>query len=214
MVAAVAAGASGSVLLFEPAAPVFTLGRRAREGADRAALAATVALCAARGIDILEVDRGGLGTLHLPGQLVVFVAVPCGRAQIAALVDELLATAQRTAAALGVPSVVGAEDRIGLWHPTGKLASIGLRHAIGVARHGLALGVDLPAAASDGLLLCGLPDAHLTSVAACLGARSPLSVAALAARFAAEAGLVVMLPHGGPFPPALAPARPSPRPKR
>ena len=94
------------LLAFEPAAAVYTLGKRAQTPAGRAALASTLATCAARGLAVRDVDRGGLGTLHGPGQLVVFVAWPCERTGLRALVAQLLEATADLCRDLGVPASI------------------------------------------------------------------------------------------------------------
>ncbi len=159
-----AAGGPGELGAFEPAGPLFTLGRRAQSPEGRRQLEATLAACDLRGLPVLEVDRGGLGTLHLPGQLVVFVAIACPRVRVRPLVDELLQAARLLALDHGVAARVDADDDVGLWAPHGKLASLGLRWQRGVAGHGLAINVAIDPAEGDGLTLCGQPTTRLASL--------------------------------------------------
>lgn len=182
--AEVLAGGPGVLLAFEPDAPVFTLGRRARTPAGRAILASTLHRCAAQGIAVREVDRGGLGTLHLPGQLVVFVAIPCHRAGLRQLVADLLQAAAQVCAGLGVPAEVDLGERVGLWSPAGKIASIGLYEAHGVVRHGLALNVAIDADLGRGLALCGSAATTFTSLARLVPERPPPPLADVARQFA------------------------------
>ena len=194
--AAVRAGARGRILAFEPAAPVFTLGRRAATEQGRAALAPTLAACTARGVACLAVDRGGLGTLHLPGQAVLFLALPCQREQLRDLVRELLQAAAAVAAVWGVAARVDDAVDVGLWSDAGKLASIGLAHSAGVVSHGLALNVAIDAGQGAGLTLCGRGDACLASLAAlatCANAATP-HAAVLA--FAKALALPTTAPRG------------------
>ena len=168
------AGQTGQALLFEPSEPLFTLGRRAATSAGRASLAPTLALCAQRQIEVLPADRGGLGTLHLPGQLVCFIARPCRRSDLPAVVRALLEGAADLARARGHDVRVDLSDNAGLWLETGKLASIGLRLDRGIVCHGMALNVAIDSDLTRGLTLCGhdkggyanlLPRGHATSEA-------------------------------------------------
>ncbi len=151
---ACATGAPPCVRLFTPAAAVLTLGRRVHDVAS-AGLADTVARCEAAEIAVLEVDRGGQATLHLPGQLVALIAVPCTRLQLTELVDTLLDGAAAVARSHGLQPERGAGLDTGLWLDGQKLASVGLRHQGGVARHGLALNCAIDPALSATLVLCG-----------------------------------------------------------
>lgn len=180
----------GRLVLFEPAAPVFTLGRRAATATGRLQAAGTLRLCAARGIEVVPVDRGGLGTLHLPGQVVVLLAVPCDRTGLRDLVCRLLQAARRTALAWGVDATCDTADNVGLWvasgtGPAGKLASIGLHEAGGLTGHGLALNAAVDVDLTAGLSLCGSVSTRYAS----LGPAATIQVPAVAARLARELGL-------------------------
>jgi len=175
-------GQPGELLAFEPQAPVYTLGLRARTPAGRLTLAATVRTCATRGIEVREVQRGGLGTLHAPGQVVLFVALPCSRHELRALVALLLGTAAEVAAELGVITRVDLTEAVGLWTPAGKLASLGLYEANGVVRHGLALNVFVPRELAADLVLCGSAATRLASLADLAPQGRSLTVAEIAHR--------------------------------
>jgi lipoyl(octanoyl) transferase len=71
LVAERAAGTSGDRLLLLEHPPVLTLGR----GADPSHVRATPAHLAARGIEVVRVERGGEVTYHGPGQLVAYPIV-------------------------------------------------------------------------------------------------------------------------------------------
>lgn len=161
---AVHSGAAPRILAFEPAAPVLTLGRRAQTAVGRAELAPTVALATARGWPVLNVDRGGLATLHLPGQLVLLLAVPVAAVQIRQMVRDLLQAASATAAACGSRAELRADSDAGLWLGDAKLASIGLAHRDGVATHGLALNAAIDTAWAGPFTLCGHANAQLASL--------------------------------------------------
>lgn len=163
-VSAVRAGGSPRILAFEPDVPVFTLGRRAATPQGRSVLTPTLDNCAARGVAVLPVDRGGLGTLHLPGQVVLFVALPCLREQLRGLVRELIGAAASVARGFGVAVSIDDTDRVGLWCAGGKLASIGLAHSGGVVAHGLALNVAIDIRQGHGMVLCGSGDTGLASL--------------------------------------------------
>lgn len=192
MAARVRADGQGAVLAFEPARPIYTLGRRASTGHDGAALEASLTLCRERGIGVVPVDRGGLGTLHLPGQLVLFVALACKREKTASVVASLLRAAAAIAqqhgqecrvavgADAGVYTVVDGRER-------GKLASVGLRHSEGVLRHGMSVNVAVDLALAHGVSLCGRDDRGLADLSA--GPGGPPSVEEVARAVATLLGL-------------------------
>lgn len=169
----VQAGAPGELLAFEPDGPVYTLGLRARTPAGRRDLATTLQICQAQGIPVRQVDRGGLGTLHLPGQLVLFLALPCDRAGLRPLVARLLHAAAHVARRLGVPARVDLCDDVGVWTDAGKLASLGLYESGGVVRHGLSLQVAIDRGPAQGLVLCGRASTRLASLDALLHEVAP-----------------------------------------
>ena len=199
--AACRAGDRGRVLMFEPAAPVFTLGRRAATAAGQLQLAPTLATCAQRGIAVVHADRGGLGTLHLPGQLVCFVARPCRRSQLAPIVRALLQGAADLARHGHQEARLDVSDDAGLWCAEGKIAAIGLRLDRGVVCHGMAVNVAVDGALAAGLTLCGHADGRLANLRFAPGAamsgqasahRPSTGVASVAAELADHLGLVAL----------------------
>ncbi len=161
---AVQAGAAPRVLAFEPDQPTLTLGRRAHGASARAQIGATLELAAARGWPVLDVDRGGLATLHLPGQVVLLLALPVAATQLRQLVRDLLQAAADTAASSGTSAELRADTDAGLWLGPAKLASIGLCHRGGVASHGMALNAAIDTGYGGGLTLCGHSNAQLASL--------------------------------------------------
>jgi lipoate-protein ligase B len=179
---AVAHGAAPRVRVFEPAAPALSLGRRASSRPD-AIVAATIELARSRGMQIVDDDRGGLATVHLPGQLVALVALPMERSQVSSFVATALAEIATLCVAVGVDSVDTIVDGpdAGLWSRGSKLASAGLRHAEGVLRHGFALNVRVAPDAAAGLTLCGRATHQLAQLQGTGASIDPMSIAPLLA---------------------------------
>ncbi len=181
--------------------PVLTLGR----GADERHVRATPADLAARGIELIRVERGGEVTYHGPGQLVAYPIVALTRRGI--LVRPFVRALENamidTCLALGV--VADRRDgHPGCWvDPSGpqprKIGALGLRIERGVSYHGIALNVDVDLADFGLIDPCGLPDVVSTSIAAELGrAGGPPSTASVeAAGRAFAAALVTRLPEAG-----------------
>lgn len=178
-----AARAAGSlvddqVLLLEHG-PVLTLGRNAR--ADH--VLAPEALLRKRGIEVVQVERGGEVTYHGPGQLVAYpivaLATPGSRAVAAgwdrapvgvrSFVDALEAAMADAAAAFGVAAgprpghpgcwVVGSGAR------PRKIGAIGIRVARGVSFHGIALNVTTDLRDFELIDPCGMPGLESSSIA-------------------------------------------------
>ncbi|HEX7951260.1 MAG TPA: lipoyl(octanoyl) transferase LipB [Candidatus Limnocylindrales bacterium] len=157
------------LLLEHPA--VLTLGRNA----DPAHVLATPDELAARGIEVVPVERGGEVTYHGPGQLVAYPIIalsPRGlliRPHVRALEAALVATC----AAHGVVAA-RRDGHPGCWcDPDGpdprKIGALGLRVERGVSYHGIALNVTVNLADFALIDPCGMPGITSTSIAAELG---------------------------------------------
>ncbi len=164
---AVRAGAEDRLLLLEHP-PVITLGRAGR----REHLLEAPAELASRGIEVVEVPRGGDVTYHGRGQLVGYLIANLRRQRSpdvhrfvrdmeAALID-----------AVGAFGVFGrrVEGRTGVFveppegAPMRKLASIGIGVRHWVTHHGFALNVDIDLHEFDVIVPCGLHDVEMTSL--------------------------------------------------
>jgi len=147
--------------------PVYTRGRRSQPGE----LAMGEDWYRRQGIDIVDVDRGGLVTYHGPGQLVGYPIMRV--ADLMAYVrtmEEAIVTALRDE---GVPAPRGrsgdGRDFIGVWTQERKIASIGVHRSREVTTHGFAVNVDNDLQPFEWVVPCGLPDVRMTSVTRELG---------------------------------------------
>ncbi len=153
------------LLLEHPA--VLTLGRQAEEGHVQA----SPGELAARGIELIRVERGGEVTYHGPGQLVAYPILALSRRGLLVrpLVRALEAAMTDTCAAFGVPAG-RREGHPGCWcdgdgaEPR-KIGALGLRVERGVSYHGIALNVDPDLADFDLIDPCGMPGVVSTSIA-------------------------------------------------
>jgi lipoyl(octanoyl) transferase len=177
--AAITAGVAADTLLLLQHPPVITLGRSAQvehvlvsEEERRR-----------RGVDLVQVSRGGDVTYHGPGQLVGYPVRVVGRLvrnHVRAMTDSIVAVLTR----LGIEAWWH-EDRPGVWCAAGKIAAVGVDAKGGVAIHGFALNVS-PRLDDFGMIVpCGL-HAPVTSIAAQLGADATPSVEAVARQLAGE----------------------------
>ncbi len=147
--------------------PVVTTGRRPPAGLPDAAW------LAARGVELVSTERGGLATWHGPGQLVVYAIIDAGargmgpRVLVGALeqglIDWLGARGQAATRREGYPGVWVPSAR----SPAGldKIAAIGLHFRRGVSMHGLALNLRPDLSAYGLIVPCGITDASVTSLA-------------------------------------------------
>jgi lipoyl(octanoyl) transferase len=147
--------------------PVLTLGR----SSDPANVLADAATLAARGIEIVRVERGGEVTYHGPGQLVAYPIVTlAGRGlMVKPFVRTLEAAMIATCATFGVRAE-RREGHPGCWcDPDGaeprKIGALGLRVERGVSYHGIALNVTTDVTDFELIDPCGMPGLVSTSIA-------------------------------------------------
>jgi lipoyl(octanoyl) transferase len=142
--------------------PVYTRGRRA--SADELTLGED--FYRARGIDVVDTNRGGRVTYHASGQLVGYPIMRIAdigahlrtmeAAIVAALADEGIEARSRCAEG---------PDYTGVWVEDRKIASIGVHVSRGVTTHGFAVNVDNDLEPFSWVVACGLPGIAMTSVA-------------------------------------------------
>ncbi|HET6509833.1 MAG TPA: lipoyl(octanoyl) transferase LipB [Baekduia sp.] len=148
--------------------PVYTRGRRS----DPAELPFGDAWYAERGIDVVDVDRGGKVTYHGPGQL---VAYPIARvddvmAFVTQLEDAMVAALREEGIADARGRAADGRDFTGVWVGDDKIGSIGLHISHGVTMHGLAINLDDAALEPfTWIVPCGLGGVAMTSVEALTG---------------------------------------------
>jgi lipoyl(octanoyl) transferase len=159
------------VMLEHP--PVLTLGRNS----GRENLLLSEEALAARGVEVVETNRGGDVTYHGPGQLVGYPIFDLrgpvrgerkwlGPVDFVRQIEEALI---RTMADYGVAAqrVAG---RTGAWtQPNGaveekKIAAIGIHVSAGVTSHGFALNVTTDLRDFDWIVPCGISDRGVTSL--------------------------------------------------
>jgi lipoate-protein ligase B len=164
--------------------PVFTLGARA----DGSNVLATPAALAARGAEVIEVDRGGDVTFHGPGQLVAYPILDLHARGVGGVehVRMLEQTVIDTLSAFDLAAEL-VRGRPGVWVNGAKVAAVGVRVQRGVSRHGLALNVDPDLGWFDAIIPCGIADAEVTSMARLLGAAPAFEDVVIAYRAAFEA---------------------------
>lgn len=151
--------------------PVFTLGRNG----GRENLVATEAFLRRRGIEVVQIERGGNITYHGPGQLVAYPILDLGAAGIGIrdYVGRLEEAMVRAAADWGVEAAGHPENR-GVWVGERKLGSIGVCVSRGICFHGLALNVNTDLTPFAWIHPCGFRNIRMTSLGAELGREVPL----------------------------------------
>ena len=155
------AGEIGDTLLLLEHPAVFTRGRRSEPGE----LPFGADWYAERGVEIVDVDRGGKVTYHGPGQLVGYPIMAIDdvvafvrtmeQAMIAALADEGIEARERSAEG---------RDYTGVWVGERKIGSIGVHVQKGVTTHGFAVNVVNDLTPFEWVVPCGLGGVSMTSV--------------------------------------------------
>jgi lipoate-protein ligase B len=168
------AGAAPDTLILTEHHPVLTVGSHA--GLDN--LLIPEASLAARGIDLVHVERGGDITYHGPGQLIAYPILDLtayGR-DVRRYVYRLEETAIQLLATYGVTGIrkLGTP---GVWAGARKIASVGVHISRWVTLHGIAINLDLDLAPFDLINPCGLAGMEMTSVAKEAGAPAPIEAA-------------------------------------
>jgi lipoate-protein ligase B len=141
--------------------PVYTRGRRS--SADDLPFGED--FYRAKGIDVIDTDRGGQLTYHGPGQLVGYPIMEVHDvhrflrtmedAIVVALAEEGLPARSRHQEGI---------DYTGVWVQDRKIASIGVHVSRGISTHGFAVNVDNDLDPFNWVVACGLPDVTMTSV--------------------------------------------------
>jgi lipoate-protein ligase B len=140
--------------------PVFTLGHRG----TRSGLLVGEDFLAARGIEVVHVERGGDVTYHGPGQVVAY-GIGDLRAngwKVADFVNAIEEIMIRTAARWEIPAARNPQNR-GVWVAGRKLGSVGIAVRREISFHGLALNVDMDLRPFTWINPCGLAGCRMTS---------------------------------------------------
>jgi lipoyl(octanoyl) transferase len=156
------AGEIPDTLLLLEHPPVYTRGRRSAEGE----LPFGADFYRAKGIEVIDTDRGGRITYHGPGQLVGYpiMAVTDVVAHLRTIEDAIVA-------ALGDVGIVAharpqdGPDYTGVWVEDRKIASLGVHVSRGISTHGFAVNVENDLEPFSWVVACGLPDVTMTSIA-------------------------------------------------
>ena len=135
--------------------PVFTLGMAASHEH----------LLAPGDIPVVAIDRGGQGTYHGPGQLVIYPLIDLRRRKLGVrdLVTALEMAVCDTAAGYGIDASPRA-DAPGVYVDGRKLASVGLRIRRGCSYHGLAFNVAMDLEPFARINPCGFAGLEVTQL--------------------------------------------------
>jgi lipoyl(octanoyl) transferase len=149
--------------------PVYTRGRRSAPGelgAHSPHGCVDEGFYRARGIDVVDTDRGGRVTYHGPGQLVGYPIM-----RVADVGSHLRTIEGAIVSALAEEDIEARSrsdegpDYTGVWVGPRKIASIGVHVCRGISTHGFAVNVTNDLDPFSWVVACGLPDVAMTSIA-------------------------------------------------
>ena len=153
--------------------PVITLGRQAKHEN----LLLSKEELTARGVDVVEIERGGDVTYHGPGQLVVYPIRRLERfREVVPLVRSLEGAAIDCCARFGVTGERWS-DHAGVWVGRNCICAIGLAVRRMVSMHGIALNISTSLDYDRLINPCGFTDRGITSLSAETGRRVTVSEA-------------------------------------
>jgi lipoate-protein ligase B len=161
LLAARIAGRLPPTIILQENPPTFTLGR---SGTDNSVLISRGEL-AARGIELIEVNRGGDVTYHGPGQIIASPLLYLGDINLNAnqymnrLEDVLLAVL----AEFGLKAQRH-DDYPGAWLGEAKIGAVGIGVRHGFTFHGVSLNVELDLAPFTLINPCGVAAMPVTSM--------------------------------------------------
>ena len=157
--AAVAEGREPDTWLVVEHDPVITLGRRAH----------TENILDARGVDVVEVERGGDVTYHGPGQVVVYPIRKLPRfREVVPFVSALERAVIAALATFGI-TAAGRKEHRGVYVDDNAICAVGLAVQKMTSLHGLALNADTVLDYDRLITPCGTPEFGITSISNELG---------------------------------------------
>jgi lipoate-protein ligase B len=157
--AAVAEGRETDTWLVVEHDPVITLGRNAK----------TENVLNARGVDVVEIERGGDVTYHGPGQVVVYPIRKLARfREVVPFVSALERAVIAALATFGIKAA-GRKEHRGVYVGDNAICAVGLAVQKMTSLHGLALNADTLLDYDRLITPCGTPEFGITSISNELG---------------------------------------------
>jgi lipoate-protein ligase B len=185
----------GALILVEHP-PVVTLGKNAD---PRFVLMAPEAL-SGLGAEVVQIDRGGEVTAHMPGQLVMYPILRLGQFGLGpkTYVNGLEHAVIDTLGEFGISAAVS-EDYPGVWVGSRKICAVGIRIAERVSMHGIALNISNDFELFQAIVPCGIQGRGVTNMSRELQSKIKMSdvAHALVANFSRILGCSVVAMNRG-----------------
>lgn len=142
--------------------PVVTFGKNA----DFSHLTVSRDSLEQQGVDVIESDRGGQVTAHMPGQLVVYPILNLGKKGLGPK-DYVCKLEQAVIDTLDVYGIKATRDPVnpGVWVGVKKICAIGIRISRRVSLHGIALNVNNSFDLFQKMTPCGIVGRGVCSLA-------------------------------------------------
>ncbi len=166
------AGQIPNVVLIVEHPPVITLG--ARKSANKLLISQND--IKKKGIDVVEIRRGGGITAHNPGQLVFYPIMHLQQLKLG--ISEYVLVLEKIG--INLLRQLGVQSQIrkglpGLWVGDKKIASVGVRISKFVTCHGMAINIQNDLDIFDLFVPCGLEEVRMTSVYKLTGGKNSMS---------------------------------------
>jgi lipoyl(octanoyl) transferase len=156
---AIAAGSEPDTWIVVEHDPVITLGRKAK----------IENVLDARGVDVVEIERGGDVTYHGPGQVVVYPIRKLPRfREVVPFVSALERAVIAALATFGI-AASGRKEHRGVYVGDNAICAVGLAVQKMTSLHGLALNADTTLDYDRLITPCGTPQFGITSISQELG---------------------------------------------
>lgn len=115
---------------------------------------------------VYKISRGGLATIHNPGQLVIYPLVDLKKhgLSVKQFVQILFDATQKTLKELGIESTSDLCDQPGVYTNQGKIAFCGLQIKNGITLHGLSINIHNDTSVFADIESCGVATPKIDSV--------------------------------------------------
>ncbi|MBF0443167.1 MAG: lipoyl(octanoyl) transferase LipB [Oligoflexales bacterium] len=151
----------GCLIVVEHHPPIITMGKNTKSGQ----ILVSPEILKRDGIEIIETDRGGQITAHMPGQLVAYPILPVSKLNLTPrrYIHQLELTILDLIALFNIKAQIR-DAYPGVWIDENKICAIGVRIKERVSLHGLALNVNNDLSLFNRIIPCGLPGFGVTSI--------------------------------------------------
>lgn len=116
---------------------------------------------------VIKISRGGLATIHNPGQLVIYPIINLREngLPVRGFVQNLFSTTQKTLKEFNIESTMDLCDQPGLYTAKGKIAFCGLQIRNGITMHGISINIHNDITVFSSFQSCGIAKSHIDSLA-------------------------------------------------